>query len=402
MSRGIKGVFIVIVILITFSLGLYMFNDYMSKKTIAQESRNQEIALYEKKQREEAIKYAQEIEVARQEEEDRLSHLNFFEKLNEEQTAQLFILGDEAIGSLAVAGERATWEYVLQQDLLDRYKMPMRVEKSAFFGATSPLGSITYDGMLGGVEPDLVVIGYGYNDMKYQTVEMFSLFYERLIRDIISKYPETNFLLVKDYRLSDDNDYMKTIDRIGSYYGIDVLRPFYIDELDESLQSLVVDEDQWLTYQGNILIAKKIRQYIDVKVDEGVTGITVKQDLTPMNLEVAKLDDLEAMADVFQREGIDTFGDISVGYKEGAYTTYITSREYILFSFVTSRDGGVLTIKIDGNTVMDIDTKGEDGSMVTVALSVGDEDEKLIEVIAKEIDPEKGQKNVKYLGISTN
>lgn len=402
MHKIIRNILIAVIGVLALAVVFVNLDRYLSERQATESAAIEARAAYEKKERKESEDYAKKVEEEREAEIVRLSQLNFFEKFPEEQEAEMFILGDEMIGSLGTQSDRTSWEYVLQQELLDDYKIPVKVSKSAFSGATAALGAITYEQMIGSSEPDLVVMSYGYNDQLYQDVTTFMLFYERLIRGIIKDYPETNFLLVQDYRLPQDDPYMAAVEKIGKYYNIDVIRPIGYESIDDDMKSLLLNDNGTLTYQGNILLAKRIRSYIDEKIQEGVSGITVTQNSIPLNSDIYALDNLNAIAEEFQSEGIEVFGDVSVAYAEGAYKTYITNKKYIFFSFVTSQDGGVITLDINGVEQKVIDTKGTDGSLVTVVLESEVDGEKLIQVNAKEINADKGQNNVKFLGISTN
>lgn len=205
-----------------------------------------------------------------------------YEKISKNHNINYLIIGDSIGRGAGVEDRSLTWFSQWEERMKSKYQIELIRHSIVQSGATAYEGLYLFKKAKIPPTVDLVFLIFGENDRKYMDVEQFSYYYEGLIREVKTKYPEAELITITESCLEQEM-FANAIEKISRHYHanhIDMRIPFQNSSYSIAQLSDDSVHPNGLGYQ---LYAESILTAIDTAIKTNKQTAVLKEPLTPIS-----------------------------------------------------------------------------------------------------------------------
>lgn len=317
--------------------------------------------------------YDEAIQLAKDEEE-RISRLNVYELIKEGKDINLLIFGDEIGSGTGVELKDDIWYEKLKQWLKDEYNSNISItnlatNSTSIYDEFNNLDNIDFSKF------QLVILSF---DLQKDILSEsnFKGIYETILRKIKAENNLGDIIPVVNH---DANNEMGTIvGELSNHYNLNGAN--FSKEFNGNAELLLEDGVTDSTL-GHELYFETIKNIIATNVEGNKKCSYIEQVLHSDEVETFKTN--EFITEYVASEGFEAQGDRIFSSEEGSWVEYQVNSKVVGLSYLTSINGGVIEVYLDGKKIKEIDTKSEHENKEYVVIANSLKDSNTIKLVLR-------------------
>ncbi|WP_394231570.1 GDSL-type esterase/lipase family protein [Niallia oryzisoli] len=274
-----------------------------------------------------------------------------YEKIGKKHRIDYLIIGDSIGRGAGVEDRSLTWYSQWEKEMKKNYQMELKRHSVVQSGATAFEGLYLFKKAKIPSTVDLVFLIFGENDRKYMDVKQFSYYYEGLIREIKTKYPDAELITITESCLKQE-PFAAEIKKISEHYHanhIDMRIPFQKSVYTEAQLTADFIHPNGLGYK---LYADSIFAAITSGIETGKQVSIKNAPLTHVNeLTINEISQYKEKNDLFH-----PFNSYYVSDEKGARITFPFNGTNLGVKVLKHEQGGEMDVLIDNQFVTRIST----------------------------------------------
>ena len=285
--------------------------------------------------------------------EAKTSTLNVYEKIDLKKDVNYLIIGDSIGRGSGAENRNRTWFIQWEAMMKQKYGIHLHRHSIVQSGATTFEGLYLFAKASKPTNVDLVIFIFGENDRKYMNTKQFSFYYESLIREVKTFYPDAELMTITESCLNNDL-FAETIESLAAQYHtnhIDMRIPFQNSE--KTTTELTSD-----SIHPNGLGYRLYAEEILFAIEKG--NLTNKQAATiPPSLYMDRNLNIEAKEIHQYKEKSEQFIKLNDYYRsrnKGAFITYSFTGPNLGVKVLKSEQGGEMDVFVDGQFIRRVST----------------------------------------------
>ena len=285
--------------------------------------------------------------------EAKTSTLNVYEKMDLKRDVNYLIIGDSIGRGAGAENRNQTWFIQWEALMKQKYGIHLHRHSIVQSGATTFEGLYLFAKASKPANVDLVIFIFGENDRKYMNAKQFSFYYESLIREVKTIYPDAELMTITESCLNNER-FAERIESLANQYHtnhIDMRIPFRNSEKTtaELTSDFIHPNDLgYRLYAEAILLAMEKGNLTKKQVARIPQSLYVDRNL---NIEMKEIHQYKEKSERF----IKLNGYYSSRDK-GASITYSFMGANLGVKVLKSEQGGEMDVFVDGQFVRRVST----------------------------------------------
>ncbi|WP_071459872.1 SGNH/GDSL hydrolase family protein [Bacillus massilinigeriensis] len=273
-----------------------------------------------------------------------------YEKLSNGRNIHYLVIGDSIGRGSGAEAIEDRWYSQLEVLLKDKMGVQAKRQSIVQSGATAFEGIYRFQTSSRLRPPDVIFIFFGENDRKYMDAHEFSYFYDKLLRDAKTRFPDAEIITITESPLKQD-DFARQIQRISYHYGaknIDMRKVFReTGMLTEKLTADTVHPNG----TGYQLYANEIFNIL-LKNSKNKPNIAQLKNSLYANSEFT----LKTVGRAKKMEGFINEEDFYTSSTPGDYIQFHFDGPMLGVKLTRKENGGMVKVYIDGKYIRTIST----------------------------------------------
>ncbi|WP_191090736.1 SGNH/GDSL hydrolase family protein [Niallia endozanthoxylica] len=274
-----------------------------------------------------------------------------YEKIAKKHDIHYLIVGDSIGRGAGVVNRSLTWFSQWEKEMKKSYQINLTRHSVVQSGATAYEGLYLFKKAKTPPSTDLVFLIFGENDRKYMNEKQFAYYYEGLIREIKTKYPDAELITITESCLEQDQ-FANKIKKLSNHYQanhIDMRIPFQHSAYPIAQLTADFVHPNGLGYK---LYADSILAAIAKGLENGKQAAVLKEPiLYTKELKIKEFTQYNEINDLFQVKN-----GYYIANEKGARITYPFNGTNLGVKVLKHEQGGKIDVYIDNQFVRRIST----------------------------------------------